>query len=156
MGMGIGTSDRGQVFVTDMDNIEKSNLNRQFLFRDRDIGAMKSSVAADATVKMNSKVNVKASEVPVGTDTEDTFNDDFWMSQDLVVNALDNLKARLYVDGRCVFHNKPLLESGTMGTKANTQVILPKLTESYGSSNDPPEKSIPMCTIRNFPHAIEH
>lgn len=36
------------------------------------------------------------------------------------------------------------------------KVILPKLTESYGSSNDPPEKSIPMCTIRNFPHAIEH
>lgn len=57
---------------------------------------------------------------------------------------------------RCVFYKKPLLESGTLGTKANVQVILPQLTESYSSSQDPPEKTIPMCTLHNFPNAIEH
>lgn len=36
------------------------------------------------------------------------------------------------------------------------QVILPDLTESYSSSQDPPEKSIPICTLKNFPNAIEH
>lgn len=30
------------------------------------------------------------------------------------------------------------------------------MTESYASSNDPPEKSFPMCTLKSFPHAIEH
>jgi ubiquitin-activating enzyme E1 len=30
------------------------------------------------------------------------------------------------------------------------------LTESYSSSQDPPEKSIPSCTVKNFPNAIEH
>jgi ubiquitin-activating enzyme E1 len=30
------------------------------------------------------------------------------------------------------------------------------MTESYGSSRDPPEKSIPICTLKNFPNAIEH
>lgn len=35
--MGIGCSVAGQVFVTDMDTIEKSNLNRQFLFRPGDV-----------------------------------------------------------------------------------------------------------------------
>jgi len=35
--MGIGCSVTGQVFVTDMDTIEKSNLNRQFLFRPGDV-----------------------------------------------------------------------------------------------------------------------
>ena len=33
---------------------------------------------------------------------------------------------------------------------------MPHLTESYGSSQDPPEKSIPICTLKNFPNAIEH
>jgi len=61
-----------------------------------------------------------------------------------------------YVDRRCVYFRKPLLESGTLGTKANTQVVLPDLTESYSSSQDPPEKSIPICTLKNFPNAIEH
>ena len=36
------------------------------------------------------------------------------------------------------------------------QVVVPNLTESYGSSRDPPEKSIPICTLKNFPNAIEH
>jgi len=52
--------------------------------------------------------------------------------------------------------NKPLLESGTLGTKGNTQVIVPFLTESYASSRDPPEKNIPICTLHHFPNAIEH
>ena len=32
---------------------------------------------------------------------------------------------------------KPLLESGTLGTRGNTQIVVPFLTESYGSTNDP-------------------
>ena len=43
--MGIGCSDEGKVTVTDNDNIEVSNLNRQFLFRKNNIGDSKSSVA---------------------------------------------------------------------------------------------------------------
>ena len=61
-----------------------------------------------------------------------------------------------YVDRRCVYYRKPLLESGTLGTKANLQVVIPHVTESYSSSQDPPEKSIAICTLKNFPHLIEH
>ena len=75
---------------------------------------------------------------------------------DGITNALDNVDARKYVDRRCVYYRKPLLESGTLGTKGNTQVVVPSLTESYSSSQDPPEKSIPSCTLKNFPNAIEH
>lgn len=60
------------------------------------------------------------------------------------------------MDRRCVYYRKPLLESGTLGTKGNIQVVIPFLTESYSSSQDPPEKSIPICTLKNFPNAIEH
>merc|ERR1719502_1929188 len=60
------------------------------------------------------------------------------------------------MDRRCVFYGKPLLESGTLGSKGNTQVVLPHLTESYSSSQDPPEASIPLCTLKNFPYKPEH
>jgi ubiquitin-activating enzyme E1 len=43
-----------------------------------------------------------------------------------------------------------------IGTKGNVEVVLRHLTESYSSSQDPPEKSTPICTLKNFPNAIEH
>jgi ubiquitin-activating enzyme E1 len=154
--MGVGCGANGRLTVTDMDRIEISNLSRQFLFRQRNVGAPKSVTAAAAAQAMNGDLKVVALEIAVGEDTENTFDDAFWENTTLVTNALDNLKARTYVDNRCIFFAKPLLESGTLGTKANTQVILPRLTECYSDSVDPPEESIPMCTLRNFPHAIEH
>ncbi|CAE7672758.1 UBA1 [Symbiodinium sp. CCMP2592] len=105
---------------------------------------------------MNADLKLDAMEVRVGPDTEETFDDAFWDSLDCVVNALDNIQARMYVDSRCVWFSKPLLESGTLGTKANVQVVLPKMTQSYGDSQDPPEESIPLCTVKHFPNAIEH
>lgn len=86
----------------------------------------------------------------------DTFGDEFFANIDCVTNALDNVKARQYMDSRCVYYEKPLLESGTLGTKANVQVVLPHITESYSSSQDPPEKEFPSCTVKNFPNQIEH
>ena len=56
----------------------------------------------------------------------------------------------------CVFYNRPLLESGTLGTKAHFQIVVPNMTESYGSQPDPPEQGIPMCTLHNFPSNIDH
>ena len=69
---------------------------------------------------MNNGLNVKDYQTRVGSDTESVFNDKFWEKLHFVVNAVDNIKARLYVDGRCVWYEKPLLESGTLGTKANS------------------------------------
>ncbi len=61
-------------------------------------------------------------------ETEAIFNDDFWEGLDFIVNAVDNIKARLYIDNRCVWYGKPLLESGTLGTKANSQMVIPHVT----------------------------
>ena len=139
-----------------MDVIEKSNLNRQFLFRSRDVQKTKSSCAAKAIKAMNPGMNVEPQENRVGPETENIYDDDFFESLDGVANALDNVEARTYMDRRCVFYRLPLLESGTLGTKGNVQVVIPHLTESYSSSQDPPEKSIPICTLKNFPNQIEH
>ena len=156
--IGLATGPKGKITIADMDQIEKSNLNRQFLFRSSDVGKLKCEAAAKAVQAMNPELDGKIVYRPdrVGAETEHIFNEAFWEELDGVTNALDNVDARTYVDRRCVFFHKPLLESGTLGTKGNTQVVLPNLTESYSSSQDPPEQSFPMCTLRSFPNNINH
>lgn len=146
----------GKLVVTDMDVIEKSNLNRQFLFRTKDIGKLKSEAACEAAKVINPLVEFEAQQNRVGSETDNIYNETFFKGLTCVANALDNVQTRLYVDNLCVSYQKCLLESGTLGTKGNVQVILPHLTESYGSVQDPPETSVPVCTIKNFPYLIEH
>lgn len=154
--IGLGCGPEGHIDVTDMDTIEISNLNRQFLYRPWDIGKLKSETAAAAVKRMNPAMNIKAWAVKVAAETEATYDSTFWRGLTGVCNALDNVPARLYVDQRCIFYGKSLLESGTLGTKGNTQVIVPHLTESYGSSRDPPAKQTPVCLLHSFPNNIEH
>lgn len=154
--MGVGCGPNGHVTVTDMDRIEKSNLSRQFLFRSKDIDQFKSSTAANAVKEMNPNIKITALQEKVAPDTEHIFGDLFYDKLSGVCTALDNVEARLYVDQRCVFYRLPMLESGTLGTKGNTQVVVPGLTENYGATRDPPEKSIPVCTLKNFPNQIQH
>lgn len=154
--MGLGCGPEGEVHCTDNDNIEVSNLNRQFLFRQQHVSKAKSETACMIGKEMNPEFKVKAYQTYVDPSTESTFNDQFWERLDFIVNAVDNIKARLYVDQKCVWYEKPLLESGTLGTKANSQMVVPFKTKCYGDSQDPPEEGIPMCTLRNFPNLIEH
>lgn len=132
--LGVGAGEGGQIYITDMDLIEKSNLNRQFLFRSQDVQRPKSNTAAAAVKVMNPQTNVTSFESRVGPETEHFFDDEFFSKLDGVANALDNVDARIYMDRRCVYYRKPLLESGTLGTKGNVQVVIPHLTESYSSS----------------------
>lgn len=70
--MGLGTGPNGQLHVTDLDTIEKSNLNRQFLFRPKDLGKFKAEVAAAAVADMNPdlKGKIDSKQEPVGPATE--------------------------------------------------------------------------------------
>lgn len=105
---------------------------------------------------MNPAIKVDAHTHKVCEDTEKIYTEDWWSQQKLVVNALDNVQARLYTDSRCVRNRVALLESGTMGTKGHVQVIVPHLTANYGATRDPPEAGIPFCTLKSFPSSIEH
>uniref|UniRef100_A0A8C9LJP4 Ubiquitin-activating enzyme E1 C-terminal domain-containing protein n=1 Tax=Piliocolobus tephrosceles TaxID=591936 RepID=A0A8C9LJP4_9PRIM len=149
-------SNKGTLTITDNDHIEISNLNRQFLFKREHIGKSKSLISAETIKKKNSNLNICSLETKVGIESEHIFNESFWKRQDLIVNALDNIQARQYVDNKCVWYSKPLFESGTLGTKGNVQVVIPFLTQSYNDSYDPPEDSIPLCTLKHFPYDIVH
>ncbi|XP_030003372.1 ubiquitin-like modifier-activating enzyme 6 isoform X1 [Sphaeramia orbicularis] len=155
--LGVGlTTNSGEVCITDPDLIEKSNLNRQFLFRPHHIQKPKSTTAAAATLDINPDLQVDAHLNKVCPATEGIYSDSFYSRLNLVVTALDNVEARRYVDSRCVSNQRALLDSGTMGTKGHTEIIVPNLTESYNSHRDPPEEEIPFCTLKSFPSVIEH
>uniref|UniRef100_A0A8C4TL28 E1 ubiquitin-activating enzyme n=1 Tax=Erpetoichthys calabaricus TaxID=27687 RepID=A0A8C4TL28_ERPCA len=155
--LGVSLSGKsGEIIITDPDLIEKSNLNRQFLFRPHHIQKPKSTTAAAATLEINPQVKISARLNKVCPATENIYSDEFYSKLDVVVTALDNVEARRYIDSRSVSNQRPLLDSGTMGTKGHTEVIVPNLTESYNSHRDPPEEEIPFCTLKSFPAVIEH
>ena len=145
--------------LTDPDIIEVSNLNRQFLFRERHLRKPKAQTAAAAAIYMNKELkgNVIARLDKVCDATSHIFTDKFFETTTVVTNALDNVQARQYIDQRCVAAKTPLLESGTLGPKGHIQVILPYKTESYGSMNDPEDNNeIPHCTLKMFPEETLH
>jgi len=145
------------ILVADPDHIEKSNLSRQFLFNDEDIRKSKAQTAAEKIKIFNPDSNTIVYQIKVCSETEKIFNNNFFDKIDIILNALDNVEARVYMDEQAIKYSKPLIDSGTMGSKGNVQVIIPYLTESYGSSKDPDEKSgIPICTIKSFPYKAEH
>lgn len=61
-----------------------------------------------------------------------------------------------YLDSRCVQHQKSMLEGGTEGSMGHTLVVVPHMTESYGKNTKSSTNAIPLCTLKNFPHHIEH
>ena len=156
----MASTDHSLITVTDMDHIELSNLNRQFLFRENNIGKSKSLVAAQSIQDIHSNthtpIHICALDKELSTTSNDYFNYTFWESNDIIVNALDNIITRQFVDEKCVLHTKPLFESGTLGTKCNVQVIIPHKTITYSETQDPPQKEIPVCTIKHFPYTIDH
>ncbi|KAL3811063.1 hypothetical protein ACHAXA_009011 [Cyclostephanos tholiformis] len=156
VGTGVGSTRRGSIILTDMDTIEKSNLSRQLLFRDHDVGEFKSVAARSAVMRFCPNLRVEAHTSRVGEEDDGPFDDEFWSSCNVVLNALDNVEARLFVDSQCVTHGLGLIDAGTLGPKGNVQVVIPQLSESYGSSADPPEPDIPVCTLKNFPYEISH
>lgn len=111
-----------QIHLVDLDTIELSNLNRQFLFRRRHIGQSKAEVAREAALKMSPSVSITAHFANI-TDTT-KFPIAFFKQFDLVMNALDNLAARRYVNLMCLMVQVPLIESGTAGYLGQTSIII--------------------------------
>ncbi|KAL3171993.1 hypothetical protein MRX96_043671 [Rhipicephalus microplus] len=153
--MGVGAFD-GCVYVTDSDKVQRSNLNRQFLFRAEDVGRPKSVAAAEAAVRINPDLCIVPHELKIGPETEKMYDDRFFECLNGVILALDEVEGRRYMDRRCVHYCKPMLDSGTEGTKGSVQVVIPLLTETYSCSQDSAETSVPVCTIKYFPTKIEH
>ena len=143
----------GEIHIVDLDTIDLSNLNRQFLFRQRDIKQAKATTAMRAIEHIsNSKLVAHQANI---MDTEQFPLK--WFSQfSLFFNALDNLEARRYVNQMAQFLHKPLLESGTAGFDGYIQPIIPGSTECFDCTTKETPKTFPVCTIRSTPSQPIH
>ncbi|ADV23124.1 Ubiquitin activating enzyme E1, putative [Cryptococcus gattii WM276] len=141
--------------IIDLDTIDLSNLNRQFLFRKPDISKSKALVAA-ATARHfnpNSGINVNARHGNV----KDSVNDLEWIKGfGLVMNALDNMDARRHVNRLCQAADVPLIESGTAGYLGQVTPMIKDVTECFDCVPKPTPKAFPVCTIRSTPSEPIH
>ena len=150
------SQDKSNITVTDNDNIILSNLNRQFLFKSNDIGKNKSFCACREAKKINEEINLISQNYLVCKETRDIYDDIFWEKQNIIISAVDNIKARKYIDNLCTFYNKIFIDSGTEGTRANCDIYYPDKTICLNDLTFPEKEKIPMCTLKNFPTEIEH
>ncbi|KAI0084615.1 hypothetical protein BDY19DRAFT_898178 [Irpex rosettiformis] len=143
----------GRITLLDLDTIDLSNLNRQFLFRKKDVKQSKAMVAARTAAAFNPNVTI----TPIhGNIKEPQFDVEWFKSFDLILNALDNLDARRHVNKMCMAAGVPLVESGTAGYLGQVQPILKDRTECFDCVPKPTPKTFPVCTIRSTPSQPIH
>lgn len=155
-----------QIDVIDMDTIDLSNLNRQFLFRTKDVGKGKATVAADF---INDRV--AGCKVTPHFDRIESFDESFYRQFHLIVCGLDSIVARRWMNGMLLSMVgyddegnmdqdtiKPMIDGGTEGFKGNARVIMPGMTPCIECTLDlyPPQVNFPMCTIAHTPRLPEH
>ncbi|KAL6708405.1 E1 ubiquitin-activating protein uba2 [Coniothyrium glycines] len=143
----------GEIHIVDLDTIDLSNLNRQFLFRTEHIKKSKALVAKESAGRFNPNVKIEAYHDNI---KEGRFNVAWFKSFNIVFNALDNLDARRHVNKMCLAAKVPLVESGTTGFNGQVQVIVKGETECYDCVPKNPPKSFPVCTIRSTPSQPIH
>ncbi|KAK2736460.1 E1 ubiquitin-activating protein uba2 [Onygenales sp. PD_40] len=143
----------GEIHIIDLDTIDLSNLNRQFLFRHEHIKKSKALVAKEVASKFRGDASLHAYHANI---KDAQFDVAFFETFDLVFNALDNLDARRHVNRMCLAANVPLIESGTTGFNGQVQVIKKGRTECYDCNAKQVPKSFPVCTIRSTPSQPIH
>ncbi|GAO50732.1 hypothetical protein SAICODRAFT_5417 [Saitoella complicata NRRL Y-17804] len=148
------------IHVIDMDTIDVSNLNRQFLFRPSDIGKSKALCAAEFVMKRVKGVKVTPFHGKIQDKPEE-----YYREFNIVIAGLDSIEARRWLNATLINlvddspeSLKPMIDGGTEGFKGQSRVILPTISSCYECSLDMLGKATtyPICTIANTPRLPEH
>ncbi|KAI5294133.1 hypothetical protein KEM52_004638 [Ascosphaera acerosa] len=150
-----------EIHVIDMDTIDLSNLNRQFLFRESDVGQPKATVAARFVERRVKGVRI----TPYVGKIQDK-DADFYMQFTLVVCGLDSVEARRWINSMLVgmvdeddpHSMKPLIDGGTEGFKGHARLVFPTISSCLECQLDmhAPRAAVPLCTIATIPRQPEH
>ena len=144
--MGIGT-----LRIVDRDVIELSNLHRQTMFDEDDVGQVKVEVAAKKLKKLNPDCNVEALAVSVN----DYNALEVIEGCDVVIDALDSVNARYALNKACVKLNIPFVTGAAVGVSGQVFTVLPKKSACYFCMfPELDEDTMPTCSIEGVHPSI--
>ena len=141
----------GKIRVVDRDVIELSNLHRQTMFNEDDVGQVKVEVAAKKLKKLNPEVEIEALPISVNDYTAL----DVVEGCDVVVDALDSVNARYSLNKACVEKNIPFVTGAAVGVTGQVFTVLPKKTACYHCLFPTlDEETMPTCSIEGVHPSI--
>jgi molybdopterin/thiamine biosynthesis adenylyltransferase/molybdopterin converting factor small subunit len=114
----------GKLKIVDRDIIEISNLHRQHLYTENDLGKVKVEAAKERLEKINSSVEIEALPNSVTKYTAQSIISGY----DIVVDALDSIDARYALNDACIKLNIPLIYAGALGMLGSVCTIIPNKT----------------------------
>ena len=111
----------GELTLVDGDVFDESNLNRQVLSNEDNLGKSKALEAAELMSRMNSEITFVAIEDLLNEENAAAIID----GSDLVVDALDNVEARFALEKACSELNIPLVHGAISGWNGQVGVVMP-------------------------------
>ena len=111
----------GTVRVIDNDKVELSNLNRQILHGDKDIGKAKTASAYDKLTKLNKNITIETVHITIDESNAAQLTEGF----DVIVDAMDNLSTRFLLNKAAVKHKVPFIHGAVSGLEGRTMTVIP-------------------------------
>ena len=111
----------GTIGIVDFDTVDVSNLQRQILHQNKDIGRPKVVSAKETLTSYNPEINVILHEEPITSDNAM----DIIPKYDVVINGADNFAARYLVNDACYLSGKPLVDGSILLFDGQASVYLP-------------------------------
>lgn len=114
----------GHLTIVDCDCVELSNLNRQVLHWEEDVGEKKPFSAARKLAKLNPSIEVRPLFQRITHDSVGAII----MGADVVVDAMDNFETRFILNSACVAERIPFIHAGVYGLLGEITTIIPGKT----------------------------
>lgn len=112
----------GNITIADRDYIEKSNLQRQTLFDENDIGKAKADVAKEKLKKINSEIKIKSITQDINASNIQNIID----GKDLIIDCTDNIETRFLINDCSMKHKIPWIYTAAIGSTGATMNFVPK------------------------------
>ena len=144
--------------VIDDDNIEISNLNRQFLFHEKNKGKSKALIASKSAKDINPDCNYDYLIKRISPENKYIFKKSYFNKVNFVLGAIDSSQGNYYLSKQCELYDKILIKGSTGGPCGKVQTFIPQKTGSYNDIPNVPDddqEKLPSCTRREFPGKIE-